>query len=62
MKKLKKIQQDHFRRMTPEERKSVIADAEKQLSVISMSASSAADSKREEMQARIDFCQGLNNR
>lgn len=60
MKKLKKIQQDHLRGMTKEERKDVIRDAEKQMNYIAMATTGAADSKREELQARIDFCQGLN--
>lgn len=60
MKKLSKIQQAHFRKMSREERKAAISDFEKQMSVIAMSSSDAADSKREEMQARIDFCLELN--
>jgi hypothetical protein len=62
VKQLKKIQQDHFRKMSREERKSVIADAEKQMSAIQMSDSAAADHKREELLARIDFCQRLNTK
>lgn len=57
MKKLGKIQRDHFNAMTRLELEVAIADWEKQLGVIAGSNSAAADQKRAELQSRIDYCQ-----
>jgi hypothetical protein len=61
-KELKKIQKDHFTRMSREERKDVIRDAHRQMDYIAASSTTAANDKRAELQAYIDFCQGLNGR
>lgn len=59
-KTLSKIVQDHFKKMSKEERKEVIRDAHRQMDYIAMAATKAADDKRDELQARIDFCEALN--
>lgn len=58
-KKLTKLQKKHFGAMDENGLKFVILDAEKQMSVISMSDSVAADMKRAELQLRIEYCENL---
>ncbi len=60
MKELAPIQKAHFRKMTHSERRDVIRDSERQLGTIAASSTVAAERKREELQAYIDFCRKLN--
>lgn len=59
MKQLNQIVKDHLSKMKPDELRDVIRDANKQIDYIACSSSPAADSKREELQARIDYCSQL---
>lgn len=58
--KLGKHQKAHFSRMSAEERRECIRDCERQMGVISFSTTDAAERKRSELQARIDFLLQLN--
>ncbi len=60
MPELSRLQQKHFTKMTRNERLEVIRDSEKQMGVIAMSVTAAAEHKRAELQSYIDFCRKLN--
>lgn len=59
MKQLSQAQKKHFGKMPPDELRDVIRDAERQMDYIACSSSQAADDKRAELQARIDYCKQL---
>lgn len=59
-KELAPIQKAHFTKMSREERKDVIRSSHRQMDYIAASTTEAADNKRAELQAYIDFCQKLN--
>lgn len=56
MKQLSKRQRDAFSKMTKSELTAVIIDSSRQMDVICYSTTEAAAERREELQARIDFC------
>lgn len=58
--KLGKHQIKHFAKMTVEERKATIRDAEQQMAHVAFSGTKAGEEKRAELQARIDYLINLN--
>lgn len=56
---VKNLQRAHFQKMSPEERRLTILDAQRQMDYIAFSSTKAGEEKREELQQRIDFLKSL---
>lgn len=57
---LVQIQREHFLAMSLKEREAVIEDSKKQLGVIAASITTAAESKRAQLEGYIAYCRMLN--